>query len=201
MSNSTPQLCPPPQPDETLLNWLGSRRSPSVVDLCDPGPNPDQLHQMLALASRTPDHGKLVPWRFVVFSGEGRVKAGDILAQRKQALDHDLHPDLIAAERQRFLRVPVVVGCVYSPKESPKIPIWEQQLAAGALCMNLLHAARAMGFGAKWLSEWYAFDREVLGAFGLQPHEDMAGYIYIGTQTEPQLERKRPNIADLITSF
>jgi nitroreductase len=155
----------------------------------------------LTLAIRTPDHGKLTPWRFMIFTQEGRARAGAAFAARHRVLHPDADPSLSEVEHARFSRVPLVVGVVFSPKDSPKVPQWEQQLSAGAVCMNLLHAADSMGFGAKWLSEWIAYDRPVLTALGLEAHEQIAGYIYIGTQTAPEMDRPRPDIAQLSRWF
>lgn len=200
MSNPVDDL-PAPHHSTAGIKTLETRRSTGTKDMGTPGPTDDQLQDMLTIASRTPDHGKLVPWRFIVFSGDARTKAGEIFAKHKCQSDPDCHPDIIENENGRFLRAPTVVAVVYSPKDSKKIPVWEQEMAAGAVCMNLLHAVNAHGFGAKWLSEWIAFDRDVLTDLGLAADEQIAGYIYIGTQTKPQLERARPDVANLITRF
>ena len=113
-----------------------------------------------------------------------RHRLGDILAAAFKADNPDAAPDKIETERSRFAHAPLVVAVVSSVKPSPKIPEWEQVLSAGAVCMNLLHAAKALGYGAVWLSGWSSFDRRVLDALGLAPHERIAGYIHIGTSTE-----------------
>lgn len=197
----TPPELPPVRADATFLERLAQRRSTSVRQMSEPGPNAAQIAQMLTLAARSPDHGKLTPWRFVVFAGAARPTAGKIFAARHNALYPDADPALREAEQHRLMRAPVVVAVVFSPKDSPKVPVWEQQLSAGAVCMNLLHAADAMGFAGKWLSEWIAYDRDVLRALGLADNEQIAGYIYLGTQTQPELERERPDVAQITTVF
>lgn len=180
---------------------LAQRRSTAIPNMTEPGPSADQIEQLLTLAARTPDHGKLAPWRFLVFSGAGRARAGAIFADRHSTLHPEADASLRTVEQNRFLRAPLVVGVVFSPKDSPKVPVWEQQLSAGAVCMNLLHAADSMGFGAKWLTEWIAYDRTVLTALGLEPHEQIAGFIYVGTQQTPEMDRPRPTNAQLTHWF
>ncbi len=194
-------LCTPVEENFTVLAAIATRRSTAVPNLKEPGPNAAQIESLLTHAGRTPDHGKLTPWRFIVFSDAGSTRAGAIFATRYSVLHPDADPCLVAAEHNRFARAPLVIAVVTSPKDSPKIPVWEQQMSAGAVCMNLLHTANAMGFGAKWLSEWIAYDRTVLTALGLNANEQIAGYIYVGTQTQPEPERARPDIAALSQWF
>ena len=140
---------------------------------------------MIEIAIRVPDHGKLGPWRFVVLRGERRAEAGQALANRWQALHPEAPAEQAALEGARFMRAPVVVVVVSSPnRRAVKIPLWEQELSAGAACQNLLNAALFSGFGAQWLTEWYAYDDEVARALGLTEHERVAGFVYIGSHTK-----------------
>ena len=182
------------------LSLLETRRSAPVPLLGSPGPTLDQLEKLLRLASRVPDHGKLAPWRFILFTGEERNLAGALIAEAFHKANPDAEEKRLEIERRRF-SAPLVIGVVSRAAAHNKIPEWEQVLSAGAVCMNLVVAANAMGFATSWLTEWYAYDRSVLDKFGLEPHEKMAGFIHIGTASEPREDRLRPEIADIVTTF
>jgi nitroreductase len=183
------------------LALLKLRRSVPPQFLSAPGPDAAQLDQLLTIASRVPDHGKLAPWRFIVFEGSGREKAGDIVAKAFQTRNPDADAEKIAFERSRLVQAPLIVAVVSKAAEHPKIPLWEQQLSAGAVCMNLLIAANAMGFGACWLTNWFAFDRDVVTAFGLADGERIAGFVHIGTADAAPADRERPALADIVSRF
>jgi nitroreductase len=163
-----------------------------------PGPTREQLDKLLAIATRVPDHGKLCPWRFIVFQGDARARAGDILAARWRELNPQHGDAIVNEQRGMFLRAPVVVGVVCCAREHPKIPIWEQRLSAGAACQNMLIAATAMGLGCQWITGWYAYDDVVLGQFGLDEDERIAGFIYLGAPAEAVEDRQRPEHQDLV---
>jgi len=184
-----------------LLHVLETRRSVAPVALSGPGPSPAALERLLRLASRVPDHGKLVPWRFIVFQGEAREQAGDILAAAFAAREPGVEPARIAAERKRMTMAPLIVGVVSRAAPHGKIPEWEQELTAGAVCMNLLIGARAMGYAGSWLTNWFSYDRDVLARFGVAETERMAGFIHIGhAETVPE-DRPRPPLEDIVTYF
>ncbi len=168
--------------------------------MAEPGPDDETLAAMLIIAARVPDHKKLAPWRFIVLRGDSRAAFGERLAEVCAINEPDASSARLETERTRFLRAPVVVAVVSSPKPHPACPEWEQVLSSGAACLNLLHAAKAMGFGAQWITEWYGFDERVKAAFGLEAQERFAGFVYIGTPTETPDERDRPDMAQ-ITSF
>ncbi|XSG82238.1 MAG: nitroreductase family protein [Methyloligella sp. ZOD6] len=184
-----------------ILDHLLTRRSVSAALLGEPGPAPDQITQLLKAASRVPDHKKLAPWRFILFQGEARAAFGAELARIFEARQQDATPARIDFERNRFLRAPLVVAVISRVTETPAAPDWEQQLSAGAVCLNLLHAAGALGFGAQWITEWYAYDREVAGVLELAANERVAGFVYIGTPTAKPDERDRPRLDDIVTDF
>jgi nitroreductase len=186
--------------DEAVLRHLRTRRSVPANALGEPGPDEEGLKAILAIAARVPDHKKLAPWRFVVLKGSARAAFGARLAEIWTAKEPEASAIKLETERTRFTRSPVVVAVISSPKPHPACPEWEQALSAGAVCLNLLHAAKAMGFGAQWITEWYGFDEEVKAAFGLEPQERFAGFVYIGTPTEHPDDRDRPDLAT-ITSF
>lgn len=180
---------------------LGLRRSTAADFLGDPGPDGDDLAALLQIAARVPDHRRVTPFRFIVFEGAGRAKAGDVIARAFAATTPDADAARVEKERARFERAPVVVGVVSAVDHDHKTPAWEQILTAGAVCQTLLVAASAAGFAAQWLTEWYAYNRDVLTGLGLTASEEIAGFIYIGTASEPPKERARPAIDEIIRFF
>ncbi len=186
-------------PAPAALDLLLSRRSGSAKAMGNPGPSSQQLADILKAGARVPDHGKLFPWRLVVFEGDARGRFGDVLAQVLEAEDE--RSKQIEEERNRFLRAPVVIAVVSSARESIKIPVWEQELSAGAVCQNILIAAHASGFVGNWLTEWYAYHPKVKEKIGLKPGERIAGFIYIGTATVELEERPRPEMDKIVSYF
>jgi nitroreductase len=190
---------------ETLLSntidFLKTRRSVKPREMSGPGPSPAEIDTILTVGARVPDHGKLAPWRFIVFEGDARLRAGAIIAaalarSKPQAPAADLE-----AAKNSLMEAPLVIAVVSSIKPHPKVPPWEQELSAGASCMNLVSAATAMGFGANWLTGWYSYDRSVLDGLGLGADEKIAGFIHIGKPTKPNEDRPRPVLAEIVTRF
>lgn len=188
------------RPSEETLALLAERRSTKLMLLEEPGPTPAQLDALLRLAARAPDHGKLGPWRFLIIDEDGRARAGEALANAIEG-DDGVDPDRLAFERRRFLQAPVAVVVVSTAQAHPKIPEWEQQLSAGAVCFGLLLAAHAMGFAGCWLTEWMAYDPRGRAALGLAEHERIAGIVYLGTASAPVTERQRPDYASRVSRF
>src|SRR3954454_8335334 len=153
------------------LELLKTRRSLKPVELCGPGPSAAQINTLLTVASRVPDHGKLVPWRFIVFEGSARERAGEIIASICREQRPELTPEQLEFERRRLARAPLVIAVVSRAGAHVKIPEWEQVLSSGAAAMSLVLAAHALGYGANWITEWYAYDRAVLDALGLKDNE------------------------------
>ena len=147
------------RPAPAALDLLLSRRSGSAKAMTGPGPGPDELRQILAAGARVPDHGKLFPWRFIVFEGDARARMGELLVKALLGDRANASPERIEQERGRFLRAPVIVGVVSRARECIPIPVWEQELSAGAVCQTMLIAAHAMGYVGNWLTEWCAFTR------------------------------------------
>jgi nitroreductase len=152
----------------------------------------------LTLAVRVPDHGKLAPWRLIVFEGEGRERAGAALAGVAEAAGNGRNPE---EERARFTRAPLVVAVVSRAAPHVKIPEWEQVMSAGAVCLNLIHAAAAHGFSAQWLTEWPAYDEAAKAALGIAPGERVAGFIHIGVPQVAMTDRDRPPLDRIVTRF
>ena len=183
------------------LDLLRTRRSVKPMELAGPGPTAAELETLLTVAARVPDHGKLTPWRFVVFEGDARLAAGTAIVEAFQADHPDANGDQVEFERKRLARAPLVVAVVSRAAPHVKIPEWEQVLSAGAAAMNLVHAAYALGFAANWITEWYAYDRRVLDKLGLAPHERIAGFVHIGRPARPPDERDRPELSNIVTRF
>jgi nitroreductase len=183
------------------LDLLKFRRSIKPREMTGPGPSPAELETILTIGARVPDHGKLTPWRFIVFEGDARVRAGEIIAEVFARKNPQATPAEIDVEKHRLTDAPLVIGVVSFTKPHPKVPPWEQELSAGASAMNIVTAATALGYGACWLTGWYAFDRDVLDGLGLKPDERLAGFIHIGTASKPSEDRPRPALADIVTRF
>jgi nitroreductase len=183
------------------LDLLKTRRSVNPNELSGPAPSAAEIETLLSIAARVPDHGKLAPWRFIVFAGDARLKAGAAIAAAFTASHPDAKPEHIEQERTRLARAPLVIAVVSRAAPHVKIPEWEQVLSAGAAAMNLVVAANALGFATAWITEWYAYDRDVLTALGLAAHEKIAGFVHIGRIAHTPEDRTRPVLADLITHF
>lgn len=185
----------------STLDLLARRRSLPPVLLASPGPTADQLDAILKLAARVPDHGKLAPWRFIVIEGDARKKAGETALAVKLAQNPDLDAVSREAELTRFSRAPLVVVVVSRAAPHAKIPEWEQVLSAGAVCMNLIVAAKALGFSATWLTEWAAYDADFRARLGLAAHERVAGFLHVGTPTQQPEDRVRPEMSEIVSRF
>lgn len=156
---------------------------------------------MMRIATRVPDHGRLAPWRFILYRGEARHRIGDMLAELAVAREGDLPEPRLEKERTRFSRAPLVIGVVHCPKESPTIPQWEMFLSGGAAAMNLMLAANALGYGTNWISNWYADDEEGRRLLGLAPDERVVGFVHVGTAKRDAPERPRPDPEKLVTEY
>lgn len=183
------------------LELLRTRRSLKPLELVAPGPSAAEIETLLTIASRVPDHGKLTPWHFIVFEGEARLHAGCAIEAAFRAKYPDAKPEQIEFEQRRLARAPLVIAVVSRARPHVKIPEWEQILSAGAAAMSLVLAAHALGYGANWITEWYAYDRRVLAALGLKEHEKIAGFIHIGRPAHAPEDRPRPPLAEIATWF
>lgn len=189
---------PLPVRDDAALARLGRRRSAPAQSLTAPGPDADGLDTLLELAARTPDHGKLFPWRFVIVDGSAKVRLVETLRSLAEAQPD---PGKAASVLAKLANPPVTVMVVSRPLPGHKVPVWEQELSAGAVCMNLEHAADAMGFSASWITDWYAYEPAARPLLGLSEGERVAGFIHIGTLAEGPAERPRPDMSTIVTRF
>ena len=183
----------------SLPNFLKTRKSSSAKTMTGPGPSTQQLASMLEITVRVPDHGKLNPWRFIIFEGEARKSVGLKFGARWRELNPDHGAESVAFQSGLFTRAPLVVAVVSTASHHIKIPVWEQQMSAAAVCFNLVLAAQAHGFDAQWQTDWVAYDAGAKLAMGILEAENVAGLIYIGTSTVPLEDRPRPDAAALTT--
>jgi nitroreductase len=186
---------PPPVPSRDFLDRLARRRSAPAQALTTPGPSEEELDRILTLGARTPDHGKLFPWRFVVLGPQSRAEIAARLAVLVELRGGPAKDQAVLA---KLTAAPVTVLVVSTPVPHAK-PVWEQQLSAGAVCMNLEHAAAGFGYSSSWITDWYSYDPQALPLFGVGEGETVAGFIHIGTVNEPALERPRPDMAAKVT--
>lgn len=183
----------PVNANPAVLDFLAIRRSTPAPTLRAPAPSRPELDDLLRLAARVPDHGKLAPWRFIILEGAGKTafeaRLDAVAAERPDAAQ--------ATAKLGKLKTPPMGVVVVSSPVTGAIPHWEQLLSAGAVCTNLLMAAAAMGYGANWITDWYAYDDRAKDVLGLRAGEEIAGYIFLGTAAEAPLERVRPDVASL----
>lgn len=180
------------------LSLLQTRRSGKPRDLVAPGPDAGQLRAILDVALRTPDHGKLAPWRFVIVPSERRDALADLLESAYRTEKPDAGRLEIEAMRQFAHQAPALIVALSAPVAGSKIPVWEQELSAGAAIMNLLHATHALGFAGGWLTGWPAYNEDVRAAFA-RGDERIAGFVFIGTPGKAQEERPRPEYDNVVS--
>lgn len=183
------------------IELLLKRRSVPPRLMSAPAPTPDELKILLTIASHVPDHGRAVPWRFIVIGPDGGTRLGELIASTFVADHPDATPGAIDIERNRLVRAPLVIAVVSRPHAHPKAPEWEQILSAGAAAMSLVVAVNALGYAANWHTEWYAYDRRVTAELGLGDNERIAGFVHIGTPLEIPADRPRPMMSDVVVEY
>jgi nitroreductase len=187
-----------PAPNPAALDFLLTRRSHPARTLRGPLPDGAQLDMILTAAARTPDHGKLEPWRFIVFEKAALARIAGAVAAR--GAERGIDPDRVAKSVAQYADADLAVMVVAVPRPTDKVPAIEQTLSAGAVCLSLVNAALASGFGANWLTGWPVYDTTLMdGAFGLAPGEWVAGIVHIGTATETPPDRPRPDLSRVVT--
>lgn len=187
-----------PAPNQAVLDYLATRQSHPAKVMTGPAPSRDAVMTILAAATRVPDHGKLEPWRLVVVEKPAMARLADLAEVRARELGAD--PEKIDKGRGQFDRGHLAVVVIASPKPSEKIPPVEQLLSAGALCMNILHAATAAGWGANWLTGWVSHDPVFAArAFGCTDAETVAGILHVATPAAPVPDRPRPDLSRIVT--
>jgi nitroreductase len=187
---------PAPTPSDELRLRLATRRSAPAQALTGPGPSPEEIEEILTLGARSPDHGKLFPWRLVVLGHQSRAELAEALTPLA-ALQPE--PGKAKAVLGKLTAAPVTILVISAPVPSQKVPEWEQQLSSAAVCMNLEHAANALGYASSWITDWYSYDPQALDILDVGGGEQVAGFIHIGALAEAPLERPRPALADKVT--
>ena len=183
------------------IELLKTRRSVKPREMTGPGPSAAELETILTIGARVPDHGKLAPWRFIIFEGDARQRAGEVIANVFARKNPGAPAADVEIERKRLMDAPLVIGIVSFTKPHPKVPAFEQELSAGASAMNIVTAATALGYGACWLTGWFSFDRDVLDGLGLKADEKLAGLVHVGKPTKPSEDRPRPVLSEIVTRF
>ncbi|MHB2264951.1 nitroreductase family protein [Aliihoeflea sp. PC F10.4] len=183
------------------IEFLLNRKSAPIAELSGPGPSEEEIGTLLTIAARVPDHGRLAPWRFILYRGDARVDVGKRLASLAEKREGPLTDARREQELTRFSRAPLVVGIVHVPRDNPKIPQWEMFLSGGAAAMNLLIAANAMDYGANWITNWYSDVDEGRAILGLEPDERVIGFVHIGNFDGDAFERPRPDLAAIVSDY
>ena len=191
----------PNNPLNDAFERISQRRSVKAADICEPGPSEPQIKKILQAAARVPDHGKLGPWRFILFQGKSRQAFGEFLSKRFKEVNPTVPEALLKMESLRFMRAPLIICVVAKIKKGIRIPEWEQELSVGASCQNILNATNFLGFSGQWLTEWYSYDEKVNSCLGLDKDERVAAFIYIGSSAEKPTERQRPNLDTRVTRW
>lgn len=184
-----------------IIDFMQKRNSAPIPELREPAPNDAEIETMIRIATRVPDHGRLAPWRFILYRGKAREEIGEKLAELAEKREGPLTEGRRNQEMARFSRAPLVIGVISSPKENPKIPQWEMFLSGGAAAMSLVLAANALGYGANWITNWYSDVDEGRRILGLAPHERVVGFVHIGSYEGPAPERPRPDPAALYADY
>jgi len=184
----------------SALSLLQTRRSGKPRDLIAPGPSDEELTQILNIAVRAPDHGKLAPWRFVIVRKDQRQALAELLRRALPESDRDATEAHFAKAQQFAHQAPIMIALISAPVRDHKIPVWEQELSCGAVGMNLLHAATALGYAGGWITGWQAYSDRVSQSF-CEEGERIAGFIFLGTPQMPLEERPRPDLAALVRDW
>jgi len=184
-----------------IIDFLLARSSAPIQELREPAPSDAEIATLIAAASRVPDHGRLAPWRFIIYRGDARVEIGKKLAELAEQREGPLSESRRNQELTRFSRAPLVIGVVSVPKDNPKIPQWEMLVSGGMAAFNLMLAANALGYGTNMITNWYSDLPEGRAILGLAPHERVVGFVHIGTFEGTAPERPRPAPATLYADY
>ncbi len=187
--------------NEEVIKYLTSRRSVPLPFLHEPGPQGDELDTLLEIGLRVPDHAKLNPWRLVLFRGEARKKAGEKLAEIALKNNPGLDEERLEIERNQFLPAPLTIGVLSVPVEHVKATEIEQLLSAGAVALNLVHGANALGYAAHWVTRWFSYDEEAAAMLGAGPGERFVAFVHVGTPERRLEDKPKPDMDKLVTEW
>ncbi len=189
------------QVNKQVIEYLKTRRSVPLPFLQEPGPSAKELEEILTIGTRVPDHAKMVPWRLITYSGQARAIIGKKLAEMALARNPDMDEDAIKTEKNQFLPAPLTIGVLSKTSEHFKVAKIEQILSAGAVALNLVHGANAFGYGAHWVTRWFAYDKEAAEMLGANDGEQFVAFVHIGTATRRLEERDRPALSDIVSEW
>jgi len=184
-----------------VFDFLAQRSSTPISAIGAPAPEGKELAELLKVAARVPDHGRLTPWRFILYRGDARKRVGELLVKRAEEREGPLPEGRKEQELTRFSRAPLVIGIISSPVGHERIPEWEQFLSAGAVAMNLCIAANALGYATNWITNWYSNDAPSRAFLGLAPNERVAGFVHIGTAENKMPERPRADMDKIVSDY
>lgn len=184
-----------------VFDFLAQRSSTPISAIGAPAPEGEELAELLKVAARVPDHGRLTPWRFILYRGDARKRVGELLVKRAEEREGPLPEGRKEQELTRFSRAPLVIGIISSPVGHERIPEWEQFLSAGAVSMNLCIAANALGYATNWITNWYSDDAPSRAFLGLAPNERVAGFVHIGTAENKMPERPRADMDRIVSDY
>lgn len=188
-------------PNQAAFDFFRTRKSVPLTQFKGPGPDDAQITELLEIAARVPDHGRVEPWRFIIYRGEAALKAGVDIAALAVKRRGEIPEAEMERERNRLNRAPLAVGVISSVNAESHIPDWEQFLSAGAVAMNLVSAATAAGFAANWITGWFCDDEEGRTIIGLEQHERVAGIIHIGNYDVKIPDRPRPDVSSITSIY
>lgn len=186
---------------QPVIDFLMRRKSVPISRLGEPGPTEEEIGVILKAATRAPDHGRLAPWRFILYRGRQRSRAGERIAELAERRQGPLTEIARQKELERFSRAPLVIGVIFTPRPHPRIPDWEKFLSGGAVAMLLVLAANALGYGTNWITNWYADDPEGRRLLGLAPEERVVGFVHIGSYSAEIPDRDRPDLAEIVSEY
>ena len=187
--------------NQDLIDYLKTRRSVPLPFLVEPGPNEKELEEILTIAIRVPDHGKLSPWRLITYAGDARAEIGEKLAKIAIKKRKNIDQEAIEVEKNQFLPAPITIGVLSKPVEHKWISEKEQLLSAGCVALNLVHGANALGFGAHWVTRWFSVDEEAKKMLGAKTGEDFVAFIHIGTAKKTLEDRERPDLKNIVSNW
>lgn len=184
-----------------VIKYLTTRRSVPLPFLKEPGPSKDELDLILDIGMRVPDHAKVRPWRLVLIMGEGRKQAGEKLAEIALANNPEMDEEQLEVERNQFLPAPITVGVLSKPVEHKKVVELEQVLSAGNVALNLVHGANALGFGAHWVTRWFAYDAKAAAMLGAEEGEQFVAFVHMGTPEKRLEDKPKPELENFVSMW
>ena len=188
--------------DEFAEKLIHGRVHVSPKRLGSPGPNDSQKNQILLAANAAPDHGRMVPWRFIEISETSRKSLAEVFAQCLLERDQSASPIQLQEAREKALRGPLLLLAIANyVDETNEISKEEKLVSLGCAIQNILLSAYALGFGSGLSSGKALQSPRLRSLFNLADHEDPICFITIGTVTKNKAGRIRPSLSDYHSVF